>query len=133
MITPLRRLSIALVGSAAVFAAAAQEAARPPSTLFEEAKITVNERAREAGYLRVRMQPENGEAREATLAIEKRMSENDIAKGIAEALGVVIGADYEVDRDAGEHVKIRKANRDVANFTVEIAFSAPGFAIILEN
>ena len=31
------------------------------------------------------------------------------------------------------HVKIRKANRDAANFAVEIAFSAPGFSIILDN
>ena len=133
MTNTIRRLAIAAVVAAGVWSVSAQEAAQPASTLFEEAKISVNERARAAGYLRVRVQPENGEAREATIAVEKRMSENDIAKGIAEALGAAIGADYEVDRDAGEHVKIRKANRDVANFTVEIAFSAPGFAIILEN
>jgi hypothetical protein len=141
MTTTIRRFAVALLCVTAVSAATAQEAAQPAaapaaqptSTLFEEAKISINERAREAGYLRVRVQPENGEAREATIAVEKRMSENDIAKGIAEALGAVIGADYEVDRDAGEHVKIRKAKRDVADFTVEIAFSAPGFAIILEN
>jgi hypothetical protein len=108
-------------------------AALGQSTYFEEAKITVNERARAAGYIRVRIQPENGAPREATLEIEKRMSENDIAKGIAEALGAAVGPDYEVDRDAGEHVKIRKARRDVANFSVEIAFTAPGFAIILDN
>lgn len=133
MTNTIRRLAIAAALAAGISAANAQEAAQPTSTLFKEAKISINERAREAGYLRVRVQPENGEAREATIAVEKRMSENDIAKGLAEALGAVIGADYEVDRDAGEHIKIRKANRDVANFTVEIAFSAPGFAIILEN
>lgn len=112
---------------------ATSAAAFAQSTYFEQAKITVNERARAAGYIRVRIQPENGEPREATLHIERRMSENDIAKGIAASLGAVVGPDYEVDRTAGEHVKIRKARRDVADFAIEIAFSAPGFAIILDN
>jgi hypothetical protein len=128
--TRIRLLSSALVCVAGLLSSAA---ALTQSTYFEEAKITVNERARDAGYIRVRIQPENGEPREATLQIEKRMSENDIAKGIAESLGAAVGPDYEVDRDAGEHVKIRKARRDVANFSVEIAFTAPGFAIILDN
>jgi hypothetical protein len=128
--TRIRLLSSALICAAGLLAGAATLA---QSSYFEEAKITVNERARAAGYIRVRIQPENGEAREATLQIEKRMSENDIAKGIAESLGAAVGPDYEVDRDAGEHVKIRKARRDVANFSVEIAFTAPGFAIILDN
>jgi len=114
-------------------AAGAEDVALPPSTFFDEAKITVNERARADGYLRVRITPENGASREATIAVTKRMRENEIAKTLAEALGAVVGADYEVDRDAGEHVKIRTANRDVANFALEIAFSAPGFAIILDN
>jgi len=129
----IRRFAIAIMGTAYVWSVGAEEAAPPTSTLFDEAKISVHERAREAGYLRVRVQPENGVAREATIAVEKRMSENDIAKSIAEALAGVIGADYKVDRDAGEHVKIRKANHDVADFIIEIAFSAPGFAIVLEN
>jgi hypothetical protein len=38
-----------------------------------------------------------------------------------------------VDRDAGEHVKIKKAKRDAANFSVEVTFSSPGFSIILDN
>ena len=128
--TRIEHLSSALICAAGLLAGAA---ALAQSTYFEEAKITVNERARAAGYLRVRIQPENGAPREGTLEIEKRMSENDIAKGIAEALSAAVGPDYEVDRDAGEHVKIRKARRDVANFSVEIAFTAPGFAIILDN
>jgi hypothetical protein len=114
-------------------AVGAEDVALPPSTFFDEAKITVNERARADGYLRVRIMPENGASREATIAVTKRMRENEIAKALAEALGAVVGSDYEVDRDAGEHVKIRRANRDVANFALEIAFSAPGFAIILDN
>ncbi len=128
--TRIELLASALVCAAGLLTGAVAVA---QSTFFEEAKITVNERAREAGYIRVRIQPENGEPREATLQIEKRMSENDIAKGIAESLGAAVGPDYEVDRDAGEHVKIRKARRDAANFSVEIAFTAPGFAIILDN
>jgi hypothetical protein len=61
------------------------------------------------------------------------MGENDIAQKIAEALQSAIGPDYVVDKDAGEHVKIRKAQREVANFSVEITFSAPGFSIILDT
>jgi hypothetical protein len=61
------------------------------------------------------------------------MSENDLAKGLAEALNAVLGADYVADRDAGEHVKVRKRERDAANFAVEITFNAPGFAVILDN
>ena len=133
MIKSSRRFAIVIACAASVWSVAAEEVAPPASTLFEEAKITVNERAREAGYLRVRVQPDKGEPREATIAVEKRMSENDIAKSIAQALAGAVGADYRIDRDGGEHVKIRKANRDVADFIIEIAFSAPGFAIILEN
>lgn len=116
--------------------AGAANAADPPalsSTFFKEAKITVNERARAAGYLRVRIQPRDGDAREAAIAIEKRMSENEIAKRIAEALAAAIGAGYKVDRNAGEHVKIRKADSAAADFSVEITFSAPGFSIVLDT
>jgi hypothetical protein len=133
MIKSIRRFAIAVIGAASVLSVGAQDAAAPPSTLFAEAKITVNDRARAAGYLRVRLQPDQGEPREATIAVEKRMSENDIAKSLTEALTAAVGVDYRVDRDGGEHVKIRKANRNVADFFVEIAFSAPGFAIVLEN
>jgi hypothetical protein len=124
------RLIVAVACAAAVLTAAAAE---HKSTFFEEVKITVNDRARADGYLRVRVQPENDVAFEATIDVLKRMSENDIAKGIATALEPVIRPNYEVDKDNGEHVKIRKANGDVANFAVEIAFSAPGFSIILDN
>jgi hypothetical protein len=124
------RLAVALVCAAIVASVAAAE---HTSTFFEEAKITVNDRARADGYLRVRIQPENDVALEATIDVLKRMSENDIAKGIATALEPVIGPNYEVDKDNGEHVKIRKANGDAANFAVEIAFSAPGFSIILDK
>ena len=121
-------VSLLLLGSGA-----AQEMAQPTSTFFEEAKITVNDRARADGYLRVRVTPEGGQAREATIVTEKRMSENDIAKTLAEALKTAVAPDYEVDKDAGEHVKIRKAKRGTANFSVEITFSSPGFAIILDH
>lgn len=129
----IARFAAALAFAAVAVSAAEQDAAQPTSSFFEEAKITVNERAHADGYIRVRIQPENGTAHEGTLAIHKRMSENDIAKGIANALEPVLGPDYKVDRDAGEHVKIKKAKKSVANFSVEIAFTAPGFSIILEN
>jgi hypothetical protein len=61
------------------------------------------------------------------------MSENDIAKGIAAALDPVVGPEYEVERTAGEHVKLRKASKTAPNFAVEITFNVPGFSILLEN
>jgi hypothetical protein len=125
-------LSAALLLST-VCVASAQDAPQAKSTYFEEAKITVNERARADGYLRVRTQPEGGEAREATIDVLRRMSENDIVKTLTAALEPVVGPDYEVDRDAGEHMKIKKAERSTPNFSVEITFSAPGFAVILDN
>jgi hypothetical protein len=129
----LTRIAAALALAVVVVSAAAEDAAQPTSSFFEEAKITVNARAHADGYIRVRVLPENGTAREGTLAIHKRMSENDIAKGIANALEAKLGPDYKVDRDAGEHVKIKKASKGAANFAVEVAFTAPGFSVILDN
>jgi hypothetical protein len=83
--------------------------------------------------MRVRVVPENGAAREATLAVPRRMNENDLARGIAESLNAVLGPEYVADKDNGEHVKIRKEQGDAANFSVEITFNAPGFAVILDN
>ena len=103
------------------------------STFFEEAKITVNARARADGFLRVRIQPETGEPLEATIGIAKRMNENDIAKGMTEALDAAVAPDYKVDVNAGEHIKIRKRNSGAPDFAVEISFSSPGFAIILDQ
>jgi hypothetical protein len=40
---------------------------------------------------------------------------------------------YVADKDGGEHVKIRKEAREAANFSVEVTFNAPGFAVILDN
>jgi hypothetical protein len=109
------------------------EQGQPTSTYFEEAKLTVNERARADGFMRVRVTPENGTPREATLAIEKRMSENDLARGITDALNAVLGPEYEADKDGGEHVKIRKKARGASNFAVEVTFNVPGFALVLDK
>jgi hypothetical protein len=124
----LALIAVALTGSSA-----AQEPAAVASTYFEEAKITVNERARADGFLRVRVVPENGAPREATFAIAKRMNENELAGGIADALNGVLAPEYEADKDGGEHVKIRKNARDAANFSVEITFNVPGFSVVLDN
>ena len=132
MLRTITHFAAAAVLAGMAFATLADDAAHK-STLFEKAKITVNERAQGDGFLRVRLRPENGERHEATIDIHKRMSENDIAKSLAAALKAQVGSDYDVDRDAGEHVKIRKAKRDAPNFTLEITFSAPGFAIILDD
>jgi hypothetical protein len=134
MRTLLRSTSLALVSLLALgSAAAAPEATHPTTTFFEEAKISVNDRAHADGYLRVRITPENGQGREATIVTAKHMSENDIAKTLAAALKTAVAPDFEVDRDAGEHVKIRKAKKGTPNFSVEITFSSPGFSIVLDN
>src|SRR5688572_9592585 len=130
----MRTLGVALL--AAAFAGssfAAEDAAQPTSTFFEGAKITVNTRARADGFMRVRVVPENGEPREATFGIARRMNENDLAKGIAESLNTVLAPEYVADKDNGEHVKIHKKQKDAANFSVEITFNAPGFSVILDN
>jgi hypothetical protein len=130
----MRSLAAVAIAVAAAFAGAgwAQEAAQP-STYFDGAKITVNERARADGFMRVKVTPENGAPREATMTIARRMSENDLARGIADALNTVLGPEYVADKDGGEHVKIHKKTREAADFSVEIAFNAPGFAVILDN
>lgn len=114
----------------------AQDAAdaSPPVTYFDEAKITVNARAKADGFMRVRVVPEGGDsAREATVAISRRMRENELAKAIADGLAAALAPEYEADRTAGEHVKLRKAKRDLPNFSVEITFNSPGFSIILDK
>ncbi len=128
----MRTLTAALLAAAIANAGLAAEDGEA-RTYFDEAKITVNERARADGFMRVRVLPKDGTPLEATLAIQKRLSENDLAHGIADSLNAALGANYEADRDAGEHVKIRKKTRDAADFSVEITFNAPGFAVILDN
>jgi hypothetical protein len=124
-------VAAALVCAVSLSSRAAEPAHK--STYFSEAKITVNDRAHEDGFLSVNVQPENGAPREATVDLHKHMSENDIAKGIAQALEPVLAPDYKVDRDAGEHIKIHKANKAAADFAVAITFNSPGFSIILDN
>jgi hypothetical protein len=128
----MRSLAVALAAVAFAGVGVAEEA-RPTSTYFDDVKITVNARAQADGFMRVRVVPESGVAREATFAIEKRMHENELARGIVDALNVVLAPDYEADKDGGEHVKIRKKTREAANFSVEITFNAPGFSVILDD
>jgi hypothetical protein len=105
----------------------------PKISYFEQAKITVNARARADGFMRVRVIPENGAPREATFDVLRRMNENDLASQIAIGLNKVLAPDYVADKDNGEHVKIERKTREAANFSVEITFNAPGFSVILEN
>jgi hypothetical protein len=128
----MRTLAI-IIATAALAAPACAEDSRPAATYFKEAKITVNSRAQADGFMRVRVVPENGAAREATLAIPKRMNENELARGITDALNAVLAPQYTADKDGGEHVKIRKESRDAPNFSVEITFNAPGFSVILDD
>jgi hypothetical protein len=104
-----------------------------PATPFEEAEIRINNRADADGYVRFRVQPVGGAPIETTVDVLSRMGENDIAGDIEKALTVALGSSYEVNRSGGESVRIRKADRDNANFTVEIAFNTPGLSILLGN
>jgi hypothetical protein len=120
--------------AAVVFAGASlAEEARPMATYFDEAKITVNERASADGFIRVRVVPENGTALEATIPIRKRENENELARTITDGLNAVLAPSYGADKDGGEHVKIKKKARDAANFSVEITFNVPGFSIVLDK
>lgn len=133
MRTPIRHAFLALASLVVLGSAVAQDVAMPASSFFEEAKISVNARAKADGYMRVRVTPEGGKAFEATIATEKRMNENEIAKTLFEALEKAATPDYKIDRNAGEHVKIHKTKGSVANFSVEVTFSSPGFSIILDK
>lgn len=130
----MRTLALALVATAVAGSSyAADEPVQPTSSYFEGAKITVNARAKADGFMRVRVVPENGEPREATFGIAKRMNENDLAKGIAVSLNTVLPPEYVADKDNGEHVKIQKKQKNAPNFSVEITFNAPGFSVILDD
>ena len=128
----MRSVAVMLVAAAFAGSVLAEEA-QPTTTYFDEAKITVNARARADGFIRVRVVPENGAALEATMPIRKRENENELARTITDGLNAVLAPSYGADKDGGEHVKIKKKGRDAANFSVEITFNAPGFSIVLEN
>jgi hypothetical protein len=128
----MRTLVLAMMAVAFAASSVAEET-RPTVTYFDEAKITVNARAHADGFMRVRVVPENGTALEATMAVPKRMNENELARTITDGLNAVLAPQYGADKDGGEHVKIKKKARDAANFSVEITFNAPGFSIVLDN
>ncbi len=127
------RMTMPLLGFMAAAAVLGSNASLAQTTMHEDAEITINSGATGDGFLRIAIQPQNGTKREATISITKAMGENEIAKKISEALVPVVGTDYVIDKDAGEHVKIKKAKNEVASFAVEIAFSAPGFSIVLDK
>ena len=130
------RITTALLGFLATATLLVSNTALPQSsspTLYDDVEIAISTGASGNGFLRVAIQPQNGTKREATISITQRMGENDIAQSIADALRMAVGTDYEIDRDGGEKVKIRKARNEVANFSVEISFSAPGFSIVLNT
>lgn len=101
--------------------------------LLEEARISINSGADADGSLIVRVTPTGGVAKEATVALKRGMGENAIAEAIADALRPVLAPTYESDKDGGEHVKIRKADRSAANFSVAVMFNVPGFSVIIEK
>lgn len=111
----------------------AQDSAHP-ATPLSDARITVENRARADGYIRLRMAPQGGTVVETTVDVLRRMSENEIAADIEKALTLIVPDGYEVNRGGGENVRIRKTDRDtVADFTLEIAFNTPGLRITIED
>jgi hypothetical protein len=129
------RITTALLGFVATAALLGANTALPQgsATFYNDVEISINTGARGSGFLRVAIQPQNGTKREATISIAQNMGENEIAKSIADALVTAVGPDYEIDRDGGENVNIRKARNEVADFAIEISFSAPGFSIVLNT
>ena len=127
------RFLLSVVGSVLVATAVSAQAPHR-ATPLSEARITIENRARADGYIRLRLTPEGGNAVETTVDVLRRMSENDIAADIEKALTLVVGEQYEVNRSGGENVRIRKADRDtVADFTLEITFNTPGLAITIQD
>jgi hypothetical protein len=128
------RTTTALLGCLTVGALlASNTVSTQPTTFHDEAEVSINQGASADGFLRVAIQPQGGTRREATIPVTSRMGENEIAQQIADALRVAVAPEYEVDRDGGEHVKIRKAKREGADFSIEITFSAPGFSIVIDT
>lgn len=120
-------LAAALTGAFAICALAQS------GPLLEEARITINSSADADGSLIVRVTPVGGTPKEATLALKKGMGENTIAEAIANALKPVLAPTYEADKDAGEHVKIRKTDKSAANFSVAVMFNVPGFSVVIDK
>jgi hypothetical protein len=126
---------LAFVAAGALLGAsiALSQSGTMPVTFHDEAEFTINQGASADGFLRVAIQPQAGARREAMIPVTSRMGENEIAQQMADALRPALGPDYEVDRDGGEHVKIRKAQREAPDFSIEITFSAPGFSIVIDT
>jgi hypothetical protein len=125
------RITTAFLGVVTVGALLGSSTALPqsgtlPTTFHDEAELTINQGASADGFLRVAIQPQGGTKREATIAVTSSMGENDIAQKIADALRPAIGPDYEVDRDAGEHVKIRKTQGAAAPSPSRSPSALPG-------
>jgi hypothetical protein len=133
MRTTTALLSIVTVGALLGSNSVSSQSGTLPVTFHDEAEFTINRGASADGFLRVAIQPQGGARREATIAVTSRMGENEIAKMMGDALQPALGPDYEVDRDGGEHVKIRKTKREAPDFSVEITFTAPGFAIVIDT
>jgi hypothetical protein len=128
-------LALVASGSALAQAPAAAPAAAAPqraNVALERADIRINNKAGTDGYVRIRVTPVGGQAKDTTIDILARMKENDIAADIEKALIIALRPTYEVKR-GGESVSIRKAEKTAANFSVEIAFNTPGLGIVLAN
>ena len=133
MRTATTLLCCTAVGALLASNAVLTQSATPPTAFHDEAEFTINQGASADGFLRVAIQPQGGTRREVTIPVTSRMGENEIAQQIADTLRPALAPGYEVDRDGGEHVKIRKAQRDGADFFIEITFTAPGFSIVIDT
>jgi len=130
------RVRLFLSISSVLFSSLLYAQSRPsaPAPVLQDARIEVNHRADSTGVIRVRVTPVGQEPIETTINILDRMSENDVAADIEKELTVALGGTYRVDRTGGEHVRIRKTNRETSpDFTLEISFNAVGLAIIIQD
>ena len=132
MRVPALPFGILLAGLVASGAASAQSAATHPMVAFEEAEISINNKAAADGYVRFRITPVGGQAVDLTVDILAKMRENEIADDITKALTLALRGKYEV-KGGGESIRIRKPEKTAANFTVEVAFNTPGLGITLAN
>ncbi len=82
-------------------------------------RLEFSGRAETAGTLVFEIRPEagQGEARQVSVEIRDRLSENRIAKAVTRALAAELGKDYHVERDDGEDVLVKR-HHGVANFDV---------------
>ena len=71
------------------------------------------------GTIVIRLSPKEGDALEASIAIEDGRSENGVAKDVVSGLKDQVGDRFHIERDDGEDVLVKKRHGN-SNFAIEI-------------